>query len=560
MATLVRSRRSALLALLVLALALSIPAGAGAAPASAPRAAGGEINVGIWQEPDFLTWIVGNSCFNCVSIMQALWEPPLRVAPDGSLIPILLTDVPSTGNGGISADGKTITINLKPGLKWSDGQPLTVHDFVFTWKLVMDPNTGAILTQGWDQIDSVDTPSDTQAVIHLKAPFAPFLSLVLAGHYGTWMPEHALQGQDFKAWSREPKVTSGPFMLSEWVSGDHVTVVKNPNYMQPAQLDQITFKLVTDRSAMLAQLKSGDLDAGLQLNEPDIVVMKEVPGVTVYPVPGSNIEMWHLNERMPGDLTKPHPILTDLKVRQAIYYALDRQALVQSVLAGIPAVAVNWLDGTAFFNQNLKPWPHDLDKANQLLDQAGWVKGVDGIRAKNGMRLHLTYSTTSGNQVREQIQVVLQQQLQQAGIELEIKNYRPAQLFASFSENGIVTTGNYDIAEYADSIIGPDPDISRFYLTSQITSPSNQGGQNWIGVSNPDLDKALTCELQSFDVSVRKQCLDQAQQIIYDNVYDIFLYDKTDILIASAKLKGIQHQADPVAMWLGNVEEWHLEE
>jgi peptide/nickel transport system substrate-binding protein len=465
---------------------------------SAPQT-GGSVTIGVWQEPDLLTWVVGDTCFVCTAIRQALWEPPLESAKDGSLVPSQLVNIPTLQNGGVSPDGKTIKLKLKPGLKWSDGQPITVRDFIYTWKLDTNKDTGAVFDQGWSDIDSITAAGDLDATITLKRVFAPFVGKALANPFAAWLPEHAAAGKNFREWSRTPSVTSGPFKFVEWVSGDHITVERNPNFVTPARLDRIIFKLITDRSALLAQLKAGALDAGLILDPPDTAAVKGDPNLVVYADPGGNIEHWELNQRDPQDLSKPHPILSDSRVRWALLYGTNRGAVVQSLLLGVPKVAVNWLDNTAWFNKALRPAPYDPAKAKALLDEAGWKMGADGVRAKDGKPLRLMYATTSGNNLREQMQVVFQQQMKELGVVLEIKNYRPAELFGSWASNGVLTKGRFDIAQFADATIGADPDISHFHVSSQIVNAGNPAGYNTSGVSDPKLDQALQCELGTME-------------------------------------------------------------
>jgi peptide/nickel transport system substrate-binding protein len=525
---------------------------------SAPQS-GGTLTIGVWQEPDFLTWVIGNSCFTCTAIMQAMWEPPLESDKVGNLVPSQLVSIPTIQNGGVSADGKTIKLKLKPGLKWSDGQPITMKDFIFTWKLVTNKDTGAVFDQGWSDIASVAASGDLDATVTMKRVFAPFVGKALANPFAFWLPEHALAGKNFREWSRAPSVTSGPFKFAEWVSGDHITVERNPNFMTPARLDRVVFKLITDRSAMIAQLKAGALDAGLILDPPDIAAVKGDANLVVYADAGGNIEHWELNERDPQDLSKPHPILSDRRVRAALLYGTNRVAVVKSLLLGVPQVAVNWLDNTAWFNKSLRSAPYDPAKAGALLDEAGWKMAPGGVREKNGKPLHLMYATTSGNNLREQMEVVFQQQVKAIGVNLEIKNYRPAELFGAWSSNGVLTRGRFDVAQFADATIGADPDISHFYLTSQVVAENNPAGYNTSGISDSKLDEALQCELGSMDLSKRKTCLNTAQQIVYDQSYTVFLYDKPDILIASKKFHEIQHVANPYAMWLGNTAQWWIE-
>jgi peptide/nickel transport system substrate-binding protein len=527
-------------------------------------ARGGNITVGAPQEPEVLVWPAGDFCWTCIAIMQTLWEPPLKTTEDGSLVPAMLETVPTLDNGGVSEDGKEITVKLREGIVWSDGEPITTEDLVFTWQYVIDPDSASVWTAGWEDIEEIETPDEVTAIIRLKEPNAAFVNKTLADHFASWLPKHVLEGTDMRetGFARAPTVSSGPFNFVEWVSGDHITVERNPNYLFADQgqpyLDKITFNITTDRNALLAALIAGQTDAAIILSEPDIVELEGVPGITVYAWPGLNKEMWQINQVDPANRVDPHPTLGDVRVRQAIQYGLDREAIARDLLFGQAEVGINFHKGSGWFDENLTVVPHDPELAKSLLEEAGWVDtDGDGIREKDGQPLSIRISTTAGRQLREDIGVVAQQQLKEVGIDLVIDNYRSSELFASEASGGVIFTQRFDIAQYGDSIVGSDPDISHFYWCDE---EGNFGPSNSTRVCSPELNEALECQLRAFDREVRQECLDIVQQIVYDQVYTIFLYDRADVMAAKDELKGIRHSANPYAFQFTFVNELRLEE
>jgi peptide/nickel transport system substrate-binding protein len=559
-------RASALvLGLLVVASACQSAAPAPSTSSSASPAAakqGGTVVIGITDEPDTL-FQYASRIFNSYFVNLTLSTPLLRINSSAQLEPELASEVPTVANGGISPDGKTITVKLRKEAVWEDGRPVTSKDLAFTWKTLMDKKSAATSTLGWDRIASIDTPDDQTAVIKLTQPYAPFVSVVLAGQFGgRLLPEHVLgtvtdiTKSDF---ARKP-VGNGSFKIVEWVSGDHITVERSAKFWGPKPpLDRIIFKISPDRNVLLAQLKAGTLDIVTDLTEANSEDVKTTQGVSVLSVASSNIELLNINLNMPSDLTKPHPVLGELAVRQAIAYGINRQGLIDGVLFGKAKLAVNEQDNTRYFNTDLKPYPFDVAKAKSTLEDAGWKAGADGVRVKNGVTAKLQLSTSAGNKIRESMQTVIQQQLKDIGFAIEIKNYPPSELFAGCAAKGIKQSRQFDLLLDSFGLPGLDPDPTSFWHSTQIPDcKARLVGGNRSGFSTPELDRLLEAQLATADDAKRTELIKQIQKIVYDNVAAVYVYDRLNIVAAAGRVQGLTTLPLLSGSIFSNVERWSV--
>jgi peptide/nickel transport system substrate-binding protein len=271
----------------------------------------------------------------------------------------------------------------------------------------------------------------------------------------------------------------------------------------------------------------------------------------------AQFERMPINTRDPEDVTKPHPILSDINVRKALILATDRQTIVDKVLLGRTTVAVNELKSTPWFNEALKPYPYDPAESNRLLDAAGWVPGPDGIRVKNGVPLRLKISTTAGSQQRDTVQVLFQQNLKDVGIDLQIENHPGPRFFAAAEGGGILYGRRFDLALHANGLQGVDPDLHYYWHSSQIGTPARMSGANFAGWSDPELDRLLEERIRTTDPARQKEILARVQERIYEGYALLPLYDSTLIYSVTNNVQGL----DPVgalayagAFW--NVAEW----
>jgi peptide/nickel transport system substrate-binding protein len=554
---------------LLAACAPAAPSGTTAsAPASASGAApvkGGTVIMAIWQEPANLMPHYANQTVQSV-VLDAVVEGLVKTAPNGDYVPVLAKEVPTVANGGVkvSADGKTmdVTYHLKPGITWSDGQPLTSADVEFTWKTIMqDPKTS--VRSGYDLITGIDAPDDLTAVVHYKTIYPAYPT-----RFGRLLAKHALGSiapADLSKsdYVRKPLGT-GPFMLTEFVAGDHFTAERNPHYREQGKpyLDKVIFKSVPSSAVAIAQLKAGEVQAMWNLLESESADVEKA-GVHVVVTPGPSVERIEFNTAENKDGTDPnsvHPVLGDANVRRALIYATPKQQIIDKLLFGKATVGKTVLSTGWAAPKDVTQEGYDRGKANALLDQAGWTKGGDGIRSKNGVRASLEITTTTGNKTREQVEQVLVEEWKEIGIELRIQNVPSAVLLsASWAANDPRKKGSLDMWMYASSPdIDPDSIVYERYYSKKIPYAGNNGdGQNYTRVKSPELDKAIEDSRSTLDFDKRKAAYDRVCKILNDLAVIDWLYNRADISGFTTSVQGVG-SGNPWRNLTDNVDEWWL--
>ncbi|HET8628488.1 MAG TPA: ABC transporter substrate-binding protein, partial [Thermomicrobiales bacterium] len=333
--------------------------------------------------------------------------------------PDLATEVPTQQNGGISADGLTYTFKLRPDVKWSDGQPFTSKDVVFTYQAMANKALGSPRTAEINErIASVTAPDDHTIVFKLTKVVAPFLTdnmyAIVPEHILGSVPVDQIKSHAFSTGDAKATVGTGPFMFKEWVKDDHMTLVKNPTYFRGAPaLDQYIFKVVKDQDVVVAQLKTGEGDFG-SITPALYDEMSKQPNVNAlaYDTYGFTFYSYQLD---PAKTT----LFQDKAVRQALAYGIDRDAMVKGIYFNLAKVAVGTepvLSWAYAPDQITDKYPYDINKANQLLDQAGWKKGPDGIRAKGGKRLAFNLWTGNASKAFVQDVTAMQQMWKAIGV------------------------------------------------------------------------------------------------------------------------------------------------
>jgi peptide/nickel transport system substrate-binding protein len=438
---------------------------------------------------------------------------------------LICAELPTIANGLAKIEdrpdgtkGMAVTVKLKPDLKWGDGEKVTAKDLAFTWKLGTDPKTGFSNNHPWTQIAKVDVVDDTTAILHLDK---------LLATYNEWdqiLPEH-IEGPIYEkskasggyiketAYARAPTTPglyNGPYMVTGYTSGAQIVMEPNPYWAgtKPG-FKRIVLKLIENTAALQANLLSGDVDmvagegVGLTIDQV-LDLRKQHPDQFNYIFkPSLNYE--HI------DLKVGNPILADLRVRQALAYAADRKTLVEKLFQGLQPVADTWVNPlNPNFQSEIQHYPYDPAKAKALLAEAGWKPGSDGIcRNDKGERLSLEYSTTAGNRLRELQQQVLQSNWKAACIEVTIKN-EPARTFFGETMKKRLYNG---LGMYAwSSLVSEGP--RRTLHSEQIPTEANgYGGSNYIGYSNPQMDKLIDQAEQELDPAKQKALWATMQEI-----------------------------------------------
>ena len=505
---------------------------------------GGQVVIGLSQEPTVLDPRRPHIEVD-EGVFMALYSPLWGVSPSGEMIPRLALEVPTVANGGLSADGLTWSVKLRPGVKWHDGTPFTSADVAFSLTSVMQPDFPAYSRTGHEFVGNIQTPAPDRITWTMKKPFAPYISIL------SWfyiVPKHKLENEPVTGGHyTENPVGTGPFKWQQRVPGDHITLTANEDYFGDGPLlGTAVYKYIPDLTVLYTQFRTGDIDyISLQgISADHYAEAQKLSDRKVYTAPEAVIENFYFNLGLPQFQEKA--------VRQAIYYAYDKDSIIQQIYYGLPGPSESYLPKQSWaFNPNLPKHEYSIDKAKAMLDQAGWKPGTDGIRAKNGMRLAFTNSTTAGNHLREQVQQFLQQDFQQVGIEMTIKNLPAAVMWGDYwikSQFETAIVGN-------NFMVGPDPDASDYFSSASIAVKTG-AGQNTMQYSNPEVDKLLQDGANELDQAKRIPIYQRLQEVLREDL--AFLPQQQYSLIEGTKSRLLGYQPNiNVRLNTWNIETWH---
>ncbi len=526
----------------------AVAAPAAVAAAQDPAAPSGQVIVGLSQEPTIFNPLKSTLEVDR-GVQYAIFDSLWRIDEQGVLVPNLAAEIPSFENGGISADGLNYTFKLRQDAKWHDGQPFTARDVVFSHQTILAPAFVAGNRIGHDKVTAIEAPDDYTVNLTLSEPYAPFLIV--------WMdtfiiPEHLLKDvadlntADFN--STAP-VGTGPFTFVERVAGDYITVEANPDYHGPGPyLERVIFKYVPDLTVLFTQFKTGEVDVtGIQgITADNYAEAQEIEGKTINLAPTAFVEFIVMNHGK--------PVFQDHAVREALYLGMDKANIIDAVYYGVETPSETYLPETSWaLNPDLPPHEYNPQRAQEILEAAGWVAGEDGVREKDGVRLAFTNSTTAGNQVREQAQQFLQQTWREIGVEMEINNMPAAVIWGDY----------YNKSEY-DSVmvgehtgLGADPDVTTRFHSDYIPTEGG-GGRNTMQYKNPELDELLIAGARELDQEQRKQIYFQVQEILREDLAYLPIFHYVFIEGTAEGVVGYKPNAFVVSnMW--NVFEWRRE-
>jgi peptide/nickel transport system substrate-binding protein len=502
------------------------------APVAEEPAARKVVTIAWTQEPDSLNHIYTNMWYSVV-LMQLwscwAWEYDDNNEPYAHLV----TEIPSTENGGVSEDGLVITLHLRDDIVWSDGTPITADDFIFTHEMIMDDANAVDSKYPYDYLESLEAPDPQTVVMTFAEPFAGWQAIFWHGV----LPKHILQpvfeaeGSIEEAeWNLAPTVGCGPFVFDEWESGSFMRFVRNDNYWRgQAKLDEIVFQFVPDDASQTAACIAGDADVGYWPPYSDIPALQDA-GLELIPQPSGYNEGWFFNFR---DMASP--AIRDVRVRQAIAMALDREAVARDLKLGLVKPNETFWDALpTFVDPDIQPWQYDPEAAKALLEEAGWTDADgDGIREDaDGNPLTITQGNTTKEE-RQNFQAVAQQMLLEVGIDLQILAFDADILFGSYTEDGPAAVGDLDIMEWSDVSYFPDPDID-YWLCAQIPDDDNPWGYNYFGCDET-LDGLFQRQLTTMDAQERAEIFHEITRYMHDNVYYLGIWEDPDIWIINPR-------------------------
>ncbi|MFT3864211.1 MAG: ABC transporter substrate-binding protein [Solirubrobacterales bacterium] len=454
----------------------------------------------------------------------------VSMQPNGTVVPWLAE------KWQISKDGLQYTFDLKEGVNFTDGTPFDAEAAVANFKQILDPETESstdlvYLDPIWKNAEAVDKYT---LRINLKRPYSPLLDVLAQAFFGMESPKAMARG--IKANCVSP-VGTGPFIMKKWIKGQQIDLVRNPNYNSapadannqgPAYLEGITWRFLTDPSVRWQALQSGEVQAIFNIPPENYAEAQDDPDIEVQQFTHAGIGHYIV-------LDNSEPPFNDIKVRQAFSYAANVPAAVESAYQGAYPVATSAISsGTPFYTDKYANlYPHNLAKAEQLLDEAGWKKGTDGIREKDGKPLTVKWIYSTGAGETPPAELTLYQNVQaaakEAGFDVELtpepqaKDYEMANTPADFD---------------AEPTYWNCPTPMCMYIVSSKET-YNQLFANMSKIKNPELDQTLLAAAATTDRTKQKTLYEKAQKIIAENAYWVPMYPEQTLLGISDKLKGV---------------------
>jgi peptide/nickel transport system substrate-binding protein len=443
----------------------------------------------------------------------------------------------------VSRDGLTITFKLRRGVKWQDGEGFTAEDVMFGFKTIISPNTRTAYAGDYKEVREATVVDRYTFRVTYKRPFAPGLS-----SWGSLvvLPKHLLEGQDIDTtpFARNP-VGMGPYVFKQWKTGEKIVLQSNPNYFESRPyIDGFIYRIIPDPATMFLELQAGGLDfmglTPLQYKrQTDTYKMrrdfcKYKYLAFAYTYLGYNLKDWKFQDR---------------RVRQAITRAINKEEIIEGVLLGLGLIATGpYKPDTPWYNPKVQQFPYDVEKAKNLLAEAGWrASGKEGILEKNGSPFEFSILTNQGNEARAKCAEIIQRRLKMVGIKVKIRTVE----WAAFI-NEFIDKKNFE-AVILGWTLGQDPDLYDIWHSSKV-GPKEL---NFISYKNPEVDALLEKGRYTFDQKLRKTCYDRIQEILAEDQPYTFLYVPYALPIISARFHGIE----PAPAGIGyNIYKWYVPE
>ena len=520
--------------------------------------------IGDWQEatqfnPYYVTQVTE------ANIASLVWHSLLTVGSDSRYVPQLAAEpIPTTANGGVTlgrgGDAMTVAWRIRSGLRWSDGEPLTCDDFRYAWEWVLAKDNVATRT-GFEDITNVECASVTDMTWHFGRIYEGYLTLMTAP-----LPRHALasipiadqvNGAGFRPDEVARMPVSGPFRIESVTPKGALRLVRNDRYVNPrtgtaANLDGVVFRWYEGVDAMIAGFRAGDIDVAFDLQDTDVPKVEDLGG-QVIAIPGLGYEALRLNwspatdfdaSIRNGGCSRNAAVadrgagcpMADPAMREAIAYAIDKNGIAARLLGGNVRVANTNVSPSAWFFADQPPATFDPARANSILDAAGWARGTDGIRAKDGVTAKIELCTTT-RRVRVDTLKLIATWLRAVGIDTVVNAVDATDIFADYAKAGLNTpcalsTSNFDLAEHA---FRPSTDpLGNYY--SYSSAQFHPDGVNDARVDDAGLDAALDAVRDSVDFAVVKDAMAAFQRIYVEKTVEIPLYYRTNVELAGPRI------------------------
>jgi peptide/nickel transport system substrate-binding protein len=475
-----------------------------------------------------------------------------KYAPDQA------AEIPTLDNGGVKVpgdggDAMTVTWTLRDGLKWSDGEALDCDDVKFTHEWIMDPdNTGLFGgTVGYEDISEVECASPTEVVMHFENVYEGYIALfsyILPQHYLADIPiADQVNGAGMAAEDMPNVPVNGPFKFESVTPGSELRLARNDNYQNPvnggpAYLDGLIFKWYADAAAMIAGYKGDESDIATDLNDADLPTVEDL-GDQVHAYNSLTYEFlrpnWSPDECSPRVTDRGDGCpMSDPAMREALKFAIDKDEINTRLLGGNAAIAeTNTAPDAWFYVAPTETSEFDQEKAKQILDDAGWTEGSDGVREKDGVKANIELCTTT-RQVRQDTLALVSSWLQEIGIQSTVNAVSPDDIFASYNEATdetpcVLSRHKFDVAEHAFSVpLDPLANYSTYY--TGLEAPD---GGNDAFVSDPDLDAALDTVKGTVDFAEVKAAMADFQRIYVEQTIEVPLYFRKNVELVDPKVQ-----------------------
>ena len=537
------------------------------------RGGGGALKLLWWQGPTLL-----NPHFATGTKDQdgsrLFYEPLACWDPDGNMKLVLASEIPSTQNGLLAADGKSVTWKLKPGVKWHDGKPFSADDVVFTWEYIRDPATAAVTVATYRDI-TVEKVDDLTVRLSFKKP-TPFWADAFVGATGQILPKHLFAeykgSKSREAPNNLAPVGTGPYKFLEFKPGDLIRGEINKDYHMPNRpyFDTLEMKGGGDAvSAARAVIQTGEYDFGWNIQVEDDVLLrleKGGKGKTIYAV-GGDTEFIALNFTDPNtevdgeraSMKTKHPLFSDPAVRKALSLLVDRDSIKKAIYGRAGRTTANFLNGPEKFVSKNTSWEFSVEKASKILDDAGWKPGADGIREKDGKKLKLVYQT-SINGPRQKTQAIVKQACQKAGIDVELKSVVASVFFSSDVANPDTYAKFYaDIEMFQIPMSQPDPaqHMRRYHSSNVATKENKWQGTNFPRYVNKEYDATIDAADGEMDPVKRAALYIKANDLMYQDTVFIPVQHRLKVEAAANNLRPV------VSGWANetdNLFDWYREE
>lgn len=554
------------------AAATTSAAATSSAAAAGARGKSGALKMLFWQAVTILNPHLATGTKD-QNASRLVLEPLFTAKIDGTVLPVLAAEVPSVANGGLASDGKSVTIKLRQDVKWSDGQPFTADDVVFTWQYVTNKATAATSLGSFLPISKVEAVDPHTAKISFTDPNPAWFAAYLGAN--VVLPQHVLKDAVGAAASSAPfnkaPIGTGPYKVDSFTPGDIVTYSINDGYRDPNKPAFATVQIKGGgdaTSAARAVFQTGEYDYAwnLQVEWPVLQdIMKGGKGDLVT-APGGGCEMLFFNLSDPNkdvngeksSITAPHPILSDIKVRQAINMAIDRDTMAKQLYGETGDPTVDVITVPTSVKSTGVSIPFDIAGANKLLDDAGWAKGSDGIRAKNGIPIKLTYQT-SINSLRQKEQAIVKQGCQQIGIELTIKTVDAGVFFSSGANPDTIAHFYADMQTFTSTVPNPAPVSYMRRWTSitdkDIAQKSNEwSGANYSRWKNDQVNQLYTQATTEIDPAKFDALMKQINDLVVSNYVTTGLIDRKAVDCKAKSLDGPDLNSFDQDTW--NIADW----